>query len=672
MKKLSIIVALAICTIHVKAQVVYDYLKSADAYFAKGDYNSAATYYELYLNIKNAKSIKKDAYSPYAAKSVSTKPKVSVSSRQQAIYKLAESYRLLNFPVKSEPYYAEAAAFEGADFALASYWDGKALRSLGKYKEADSVLSRFLAYYTGNDLYKDDAQRELKNLRFIQGQVVKADLKLYTVTKVPSMINAEGASYAPVWVNKNTLAFTSTRPEDANAPKKTYTNKVYLASYSDGVVSSVEKTNLAQPTDAHQGVVSFTPDGNTVYLTRWVIGKGKKSSAMYISKKESGAWAAPVMLDSSFNVGNTQEPFIMPDSKHLIFSSDRAGGYGGFDLWSVELDATGKIVGQPTNLGPTVNTKYDERAPYYHAPTATLVFSSNGNTGMGGFDFFASKGNIGSWSTPENLGYPLNSSKDDIYFASNGNEKNMLSDVLFSSDRESACCLEMFTLSKVRPLKQVSGLVVDCETNAPIQWVNLYVTNEAGQVVESRSTDANGHYNFQLDEFMNLNITAKAEGYYDGTIAAKAEANNQLVSQEVQTICLKKIKFDTVPPPPLIDTVVVMNNINFEFDRAVILPQSYEYIDAKILKMLYMYPTMTLEISGHTDDMGSAAYNLDLSQQRANAVKFYLQAKGIAPERLTAIGFGETKPLAPNQVNGKDNPEGRKLNRRTEFKVLHY
>jgi OOP family OmpA-OmpF porin len=670
MKRIFIIIATAFCASSVQAQVVYDYLKSADTYFAKGDYNSAATYYELYLNIKNGRTIKGDAYDPYTVKSLSGKQKIAVSNRQQAIYKLAESYRMLNYPAKSEPYYAEASKFDIKEFPLAPYWDGKDLRALAKYKEADSVLSRFLAYYPTADLYKEDAQRELKNLRFIQPQLNKKDLKLFTVAKVPSMINADGASYAPVWVNKNTLAFTSTRAE--TGAQKVYTNRVYLASYSDGVVSGVEKTNLAQPVGIHQGVVSFTPDGNTVYLTRWVIGKGQKSSSMYISKKENGSWAAPVILDSSINIGNTQEPFIMPDSKHLIFSSDRAGGSGGFDLWSVELNGSGNIVGQPTNLGPTINTKYDERAPYFHGPTSTLVFSSNGNVGMGGFDFFASKGTLGSWSAPENLGYPLNSIKDDIYFASNGNAKNMLSDVLFSSDRESACCLEMFTLSKVRPLKQISGLVVDCDGNAPIPWANLYVTNAANEVVETRSTGADGKYNFEMDEFMSLNYTAKAEGYHDGSVSAKAEMNNQLMSQEIQTICLNKIKFDSIPPPPPIDTVVVMNNIHFDFDKAIILPQSYEYIDAQILRMLNMYPTMALEISGHTDDVGNNTYNLDLSQQRANAVKYYLEAKGIAPERLTAVGFGETKPVAPNKIGGQDNPEGRKLNRRTEFKVLHY
>ncbi len=676
MKKVTLILAIAFGFLTSQAQVVYDYLKSADAYYAKADYASAALYYERYLGLNNDK-VKGDAYDPYTVVSLSKKQKIAVSNRQQAIYRIAESYRLLNYHIKAGPYYAQAAAFDSTVFPLANYWYGKTLRALAKYDSAEIAFNHFIAIHAASDSYKEDANREVGNLRFIQAQLKKKDLGLYTVTKAASMLNTNGASYAPVWINKNALVFTSTRPDTASASSKTkaYTNRIYLASYSDGVVSSVEKTDLPQVTDVHQGVVSFTPDANTIFLTRWTIMNGKKNALIYTSKKLNGTWGNPVLLDSNtINIAgsSTQQPFVMPDGKHLLFASDRPGGLGGFDIWSVDLDAAGNVTGTPTNLGAPVNSKYDEQAPYYHKPTASLIFSSNGNIGMGGFDFFQSKGNIGSWGNPENLGYPLNSVKDDIYFVSKGTEKNILADVMFSSDRSSACCLEMFTLNKVRPLKQISGTVVDCEDSKPLPWVNLTVTNEANQIIETRSTGMDGRYSFELDEFLSMNITAKAEGYTDASISAKGESNNELVSQSLQTICLNKIKFDTIPPPPAVDTVVVMNNIYFDFDRAVILPQSYEYIDAQILAMLKRYPTMVIQISGHTDNLGNDQYNLELSQARAMAVKYYLEAKGIAAERLQAIGLGETVPIAPNEINGKDNPEGRKKNRRTEFKVLHY
>jgi outer membrane protein OmpA-like peptidoglycan-associated protein len=156
-----------------------------------------------------------------------------------------------------------------------------------------------------------------------------------------------------------------------------------------------------------------------------------------------------VLFDALVNTPgyNAQQPFLMSDGKTLLFSSDKPGGSGGFDLWYATLDANGKPE-KAVNLGTTINTINDEQAPYYHNATGTLVFSCNGRTGMGGFDFFFSKGTLESWAIPENFGYPVNSIKDDIYFTSRGSDKNILEDVLLSSDRSADCCLELFTLKK--------------------------------------------------------------------------------------------------------------------------------------------------------------------------------------------------------------------------------
>jgi len=675
MKKATLVIAMALVFIAGHTQVVYDYLKSADAYYAKGDYASAALYYEKYLAL-NVTKMKGNGYDPYTVASLSKQQKVAVSNKQQAIYKLAESYRFLNYHVKAEPYYAQATAFDTAAFPLVNYWYGKTLRALAKYEAADSAFSRFVTVHSSSDEYKEDAVREVSNLKFIQEQL-KKDIKLFTVSKSANPLNTEGLSCAPVWVNKNALVFTSTRPDTSVKTKaKVYTNKIYLASYSDGVLNSVKKVDLPQVENVHQGVVSFTPDGGTIFLTRWTIASGKngkKNSAIYTSKKTDGIWMSPVLLDSNtINLAgtSTQQPFVMPDGKHLLFASDRAGGLGGFDIWSVDLDASGSVVGTPVNLGAVVNSKYDEQAPYYHAATSSLIFSSNGHVGMGGYDFFQSKGNIGAWGNPENLGYPLNSIKDDIYFVSNGNAKNILGDVMFSSDRSSDCCLEMFSLSKVRPLKQITGLVVDCETKQPLSGVSVEVA-DASKVVAIKTTGTDGTYEFTLEDFDNLTTSGSVTGYTPNKIETAAIVDDEVINQSLSVLCLNKI-IPPPPPPPPVDTIVVMNNIYFDFNKATILAESYQYIDAQILEMLNKYPTMVIEIGGHTDDKGNEDYNLKLSQARANAVKVYLATKGIAPERMETKGYGESMPVAPNQIDGKDNPEGRKQNRRTEFKVLHY
>ncbi|MCZ2223227.1 MAG: OmpA family protein [Chitinophagales bacterium] len=409
-----------------------------------------------------------------------------------------------------------------------------------------------------------------------------------------------------------------------------------------------------------------------MYLTRWTIAGTKKSAALYKSKKSNNGWGDPVLLDSTINMSgsNTQQPFVMPDGKYLLFSSNREGGFGGFDLWQARLDNEGNVIsGTAENLGANINTKFDEQAPYYHSASSTLVFSSNGYVGMGGFDFYSSKGSINNWSKPVNMGYPLNSVKDDIYFTTNGGAKNILGDVMFSSDRESDCCLDMFVLTKERPIKNIIGVVVDCETNQPIKGAKVEITNSSRNIVSSNTTGTDGSYGFTIDDFDNFTSSASAEGYHSNSVQTSAITNDEITNQTLNVLCLQKIP---PPPPPKVDTVVVMDNIYFEFNKATILPESYAAIDEQIVTMMNKYPTMVIEIGGHTDSKGNDAYNMKLSQARAEAVKKYLESKGIASERMVAVGYGETKPIAPNEINGKDNPEGRKKNRRTEFKVLHY
>ena len=674
MKKLTILFTLFCFTIFAYSQPVYDFLKAADDYYKNGDYFSAAQYYEKYLGIGKNK-IKGNDFDPYAAASLTKQQKTAVSNKQQAMYNLAESYRLLNFHTKAEPCYLKASAFSKTEFPVASYWYGKTLKALGKYDAADSVLTSFLATYSSADSYKLDAERESKNLKFIQSQLLKKDLYLYTVEKAANNLNTKGANYAPMLMDTDKLMFTSTRLDSSQPKNKQYINHIFVANLTDGKVTSITKTNVPQPVDIHQGVTSTTPDKQTLFLSRWSLVKGNKIAQLYVSKKISNdAWGEPKLLDTLYNYPgfSSQQPFVMPDGKHLLFSSNRPGGIGGFDLWYVTIDNAGTPLDLPVNMGSTINSVYDEQAPYYHAASNTLIFSSNGNIGMGGFDFFKSKGNIDSWSVPENFGYPVNSIKDDIYIVASGGPKNILEHVVFSSDRSSECCLDLFYLAKKRLLKQISGIVVECDNKTPIVGAKVEITNSNNNLVHTQVTGNDGSYAFTMTDFENLSISGSVKGFKPATIASEAIADDEVETQVLPELCLQKI-IDTIPPPPKVDTIVVMNNIYFNFNEATILPESFTYIDAEIVTMMNRYPTMVIEISGHTDNIGKDDYNLKLSERRANAVKDYLASKGIAIERMETKGFGKTKPIAPNKLpNGKDNPEGRAKNRRIEFKVLRY
>ncbi|OQP58253.1 flagellar motor protein MotB [Niastella vici] len=590
MKKIFLILVVVPGFMGARAQFVADYLKAADTYYKKGDYYSAARYYEKYLDSKGPKT-KPDNYNPYNVKPAAAAVKGATPSSQLAVYNLAESYRQLNYPVKAVMYYEQALSYNNNQLPLALYYYASTLRALGKYEEAEKAFQGFLDTYKTDDAYANSAKSEVLNLHFIREQLQRNDLQLYTIEKQGAAINPGGANYAPVWLNKNTLLFTSTRTDDSSK-NKPFLNRMYEAAYTNGD-AQVNRIEIPQGAGIHQGVACLSTDGNTLFLTRWSIVNGKKTSAIYTSKKQDNGWGEPVLLDALVNTPgyNAQQPFVLADGKTLLFASDKPGGSGGFDLWYAILDANGKPE-KAVNLGNTINTVNDEQAPYYHAASGTLVFSCNGRTGMGGFDFFFSKGNLDAWTTPENFGYPVNSIKDDIYFTSRGNDKNILEDVLLSSDRSAECCLELFSLKKSIPVE------VAKKDSVPTPEISL------------------------------------------------------------------------VKEEPKVETVIVLDNVYYDFDRSSLRQESFPTLD-KLVSLLNEYPTMIIEIRAHTDNMGDEKYNQLLSDARAQKVVAYLISKGIDKARLQSKGYGATMPVAPNKkADGSDDAEGRQQNRRTEFKVL--
>ena len=268
---------MVIASLQLHAQFSYDYLKAADAYYKKADYASASSYYEKYLAGTGKKG--KSEYDPYSVQSLSKAEKNAAKSSQQAVYNLAECYRLLTNYAKAEPFYQQAVDFDKQAYPLVTYRYAMVLKSLGKYKEAEKYFQDFLGEHKTEDAYAASARQELQNLAFIQTQLQRKDLALYTTTKAAAQLNATGASYAPVWLNSHTLLFTSTRPEDG-----TTINRVYQASYANNTVGSVNKVTLPQDKNMHQGVVSVTPDGKTLFITRWKSNTAKKSAAIYQSR----------------------------------------------------------------------------------------------------------------------------------------------------------------------------------------------------------------------------------------------------------------------------------------------------------------------------------------------------------------------------------------------------
>ena len=661
MKKIFFALVLVLAVSALNAQYVKDYLKAADKYYEKGDYSSAATYYEKYLNPEG--SSEQGEFSPYTPQSVSSKKSAASGEELKAVaYKLAESYRMLNYPAKAEPNYAKVVD-DRTNYPVALYHYAVMQRALGKYADAEKNFKTFLTQYKTNDEYRREADRELKNLAFIQQQLVRKDLKYFTLSKAGNNLNATGASYAPAWSSGNRLVFTSTRPLDSLSKEKKYMNRIYETVFSEGIPSpgGVTMMNIEQD-DEHQGITTLTPDGNTIYLTRWKD-KKEKEAEILMSTKGNDGWSEPKKLHDDINPDgtNSRDPFVTADGKYLIFSSNRSGGQGGYDLWYAEL--TNGIPGTPQNLGSAINTIYDEVAPFYHPASRSLIFSSNGYVGMGGFDFFSSKGYIGSFATPENLGYPVNSIKDDIYFTSRGGEKNMLEDVVLSSDRSSVCCLELFYLKKARPLKEISGRIVSCDPNKPITGGKISVIDTVNnKTIYTATVGADGSYSFTMPDHLPLKLDAEANGFIPRSMHVGLPADMEEIERAWPELCLN--------PVPEEGESFVIENVYFDFDKATLREESFPALD-EVVRMMNYYPNMEIELSAHTDAKGSDAYNLRLSDARAKSVLDYLVSKGIDAARLQSRGYGESQPVAPNtNADGSDNPEGRQQNRRTEFKVL--
>lgn len=644
----------------VNAQAPTEYLAAADKYFASGDYYSAAQYYEKHLSGKKPKNAP-GGYNPYSVTAAANKKLVVTSNtKEKVIYNLAESYRKLHYHDKAVTYYQQAGSFDKTAFPLAKFHYAGTLRALGRNDEAAVEFTDFKNSYKENDQYAAIAAMEIDNLAFIKQQMARKTLNAYKVEKSTGL-NAEGGTYAPLWIDDKTLWFTSTRPQGDD---KSTSNRIYETVYNNGIAGAATIINIAQPKDLQQGVVSASADGNTIYLTRWDIKKNKKTASIYTSKKVNAAWSEPVLVPALDVPGsNTQQPFVMTDGSRIIFSSDRPGGLGGFDLWTASLDANGNV-GEPVNMGDKINSRFDEQAPSYHAPSNTFVFSSNGRVGMGGYDFFYAKGSLDNLSEPKNFGYPVNSIKDDLYFTSKGPARNILEEVILSSDRLAACCLELFSLSKPKPIKQLSGTVLACSNNQPLPNVKVVIMDTiSNKVVTELTTDAAGKYSFTMEEYQPLKASASDSGYFNNSVTFSGPEDAEEEKYTNPDLCLTLI-----PATP--EETIKVDNVYYDFNSASLQKSSFVSLN-KLVILLNENPAMQIELNAHTDSKGEDDYNQKLSDARAKSVVDYLISKGINKSRLTAKGFGESMPVAENSnADGSDNPDGRQQNRRTEFKVL--
>ena len=639
----------------------------ADKYFKAGEYFTAAGLYEQFLNPP-----KKEI--PKANFSLNTRRYAQGGGggvdKYDIIYRQAESYRLANYWPEAAEKYKECFEKDFTKYADAFYWYAVCQRSLGKYAATEEYLNRFLKTTAANDSRKQDAEKELETIQFIKAQLARPDSILFQVKKNSTSFGKEKGIFALTSVNGNQFIFTSTVSDAAiNKDESSNHSRLFYATLNNGVLEGVEPVTIdGLDASFNQGAASVSPDKKILYFTQWKKENGKNISSIYYSIKEEKGWGKPILISSINKNGfSSKQPFCAEDGKTLFFASDMPGGSGGFDIWYATRQDDAKI-GEPLNAG-LINTKEDEQAPFYHSTSGNLVFSSNGRQGMGGFDLFTAKMKESVVGNPVNMGHPVNSSRDDIYFFT-AEKYGLLKNAIIGSDRGSECCLETYTVVKAPKKKTISGIVRDCKNNEPLEGASVTMKNNNGQNLQA-TTGPDGKFSFELaGDVSNHTFNITKENYKErmalGSTETIDESDMMTDAYMNVPICINEIEKPEDKKLEIKAENVV--RVYFDFDKSLLTGRSIEIMDS-IYNVLAEDKSISIQISGYTDGLGTDEYNRKLSDKRAKACASYLIKKGIEVTRITFVSFGECCPVEMELIEGRDNPDGRTKNRRALINI---
>lgn len=589
--------------------------------------------------------------------------------RGEVAFKMAECHRRLNQYARAAAAYQNAARYGYADSSL--YFDmATMLHADGKYAPAVKAYKDYLLYHPDDVLAQN-------GLIGAQMALEKKGATRYVV-KNAKLFNSRRADFSPMFLDRSLdqIYFTTTNEKVTGTKRSEITGMkkgdIWFSTKNErGEWKRPEKVEGELNSELDEGIVSFTPDGQTMYLTRARREPNANTGVeIYTSQRSDAQWSAPVKFEiTADTISSYGHPAVSPDGTWLYFTSDMPGGAGGRDIWRINLR---ERQGTLENLGEWINTPGDEMFPSFRTDSV-LYFSSNGHPGYGGLDIFrAEMTRSGGWNV-SNMGTPVNSSADDFGITFGEGESGY-----FSSNRGDGRGYDHIFSFELPELKiLISGWVLDKDEEPVPNAVIRIVGNDGSNQKQTARDD--GSFSFPLDRGVSYVMLAGAKGYLN----SKQEFTSDTAEEDAEYNVDFILASITKP--------VVIDNIFYDFDRATLRPESKTALD-EMAQVLRDNPNVTIEMASHTDRKGTDEYNIDLSSRRAKSVIDYLISVGISPDRLQSQGYGESRPKTITKKLAREYPQFKEgdvlteefilslpeadqevadqINRRTEFQVL--
>ncbi|MCE7061814.1 OmpA family protein [Dyadobacter sp. CY343] len=612
----------------------------------------------------------------------------------QTNYLIAESYRLSNRFKEAIPYYKQALD-GGIASADARFQYAYALKTAGQYNEASAEFAAFAKDTASSQALQERALREVEILRIADR--LKTEKMPVEAKSIP--LNSAGSEFSPTILG-NELVFSSSKKE------KIYKNngQAMLGLYKVAITQDPADIQgnpvlLSQDIfaeDANEASPAFSPDGKTLVFARG--NNGKKNSAvdvdLYMSRNIDGKWTVPAILPINDSLAWDGSPAFSRDGKTLYFASNRPGGAGGIDIYRTNMDASGRF-SKPVNMGRDINTAGDDMFPYV-AEGGKLYFASDGHPGLGKLDLFSAT-RIQGVITIENMGLPFNSPQDDFglvfyqdlnkgFFASNREGGKGDDDIYYFSGPEEP---DSTTIAKNNdpndPLNPnnpnyvngkpkvvryfLGGNVIANGQNVPLDSAIVHILPDTSDTqIAQLPSNSEGKFGKQpVEEGKSYTLLVERKGYISKrepfSMNGRTIPPIFLTKELTDTTFNVTIKLDKLE----LNKTFVLENIYYDLNKYNIRPDAAIELD-KLVQILKDNPSMNIELSSHTDARATDAYNMTLSQNRAESAVTYLNSKGIDADRMVAKGYGERELVVPNAKTEEEHQR----NRRTEFTILSY